>query len=64
MASLLGTEHRKQTKKKTRQGSGRGTKLGNAGSPKHYVKTTTSVFKKRRKCGPFNQCCVCVNIRA
>ena len=38
MASLLGTEHRKQTKKKTRQGSGRGTKLGNAGSPKHYVK--------------------------
>ena len=38
MSSLLGSEHRKRTKKKTTQGSGRGTKFGNIGSTKHYVK--------------------------
>ena len=38
MVSSLGNEHRTRTKKKTRQGSGRGTKLGNIGSSKHYVK--------------------------
>ena len=38
MSSLLGSEHRKRTKKKTRQCSGRGTKFGNIGSTKNYVK--------------------------
>ena len=35
---MIGNEHIKKTKKKTRQGSGRGTKFGRIGSSIHYVK--------------------------
>ena len=38
MAPILGSDNVKRTQKKTRQGSGRGTKFGNIGSTKHYVK--------------------------
>jgi len=48
MASSIETEHRKQTKKKTRQGSGRGTKFGNTGSSKHYVKKNRGQGGRKR----------------
>ena len=47
MSSLLGSEHRKRTKKKTRQGSGRGTKFGTIGS-KHYVKKNRGQGGRKR----------------
>ena len=43
-------EGRKNTIKKTRQGAGKGTKLGNKNSKKHYIKKYRGQGgKKRRK---------------
>ena len=36
--AILGFEGRQRKLKKTRQGAGRGTKWGQKGSKKHYVK--------------------------
>ena len=45
---MIGNEHIKKTKKKTRQGSGRGTKVGKVGSPKHYVKKNRGQGGRKR----------------
>tara|TARA_R110000737_G_scaffold164608_1_gene192232 strand:+ start:193 stop:336 length:144 start_codon:yes stop_codon:yes gene_type:complete len=47
MAPILGSDNVKRTQKKTRQGSGRGTKFGTIGS-KHYVKKNRGQGGRKR----------------
>ena len=47
MASIFSNEKSKSQKKKTRQGSGRGTKFGSVGS-KHYVKKNRGQGGRKR----------------
>ncbi len=49
MASSFQTQIKKNVKK-TRQGSGRGTKSGNIGSKKHYVKKYRGQGGKKMDC--------------
>ncbi|MBC8421863.1 MAG: hypothetical protein H8E03_00425 [Pelagibacteraceae bacterium] len=48
MASLFSDGKTKSIRKKTRQGAGRGTKLGNKNSKKHYVKKYRGQGGKKR----------------
>ncbi len=47
MTNIFTNEKSKKQKKKTRQGSGRGTKFGNIGS-KHYVKKNRGQGGRKR----------------
>ncbi len=47
MASIFSTEKTNKHKKRTRQGSGRGTKFGSVGS-KHYVKKNRGQGGRKR----------------
>ncbi len=48
MASLFSDGKTRISRKKTRQGAGRGTKLGNKNSKKHYVKKYRGQGGKKR----------------
>ena len=48
MASVFVSEKANKQKKRTRQGSGRGTKFGNTGSSKHYVKKNRGQGGRKR----------------
>jgi hypothetical protein len=48
MSSIFGSEKSKKNVKKTRQGLGRGTKLGNKNSKKHYIKKYRGQGGKKR----------------
>ena len=48
MASMFSSENRHKKIKKTRQGMGKGTKLGNKKSKKHYIKKYRGQGGKKR----------------
>jgi hypothetical protein len=48
MASMFSNERRPKKIKKTRQGMGKGTKLGNKKSKKHYIKKYRGQGGKKR----------------
>ena len=50
MARVFSDEGLKKNVKKTRQGMGRGTKLGNKNSKKHYVKKYRGQGGNKRSC--------------
>ena len=49
MLGIFGSEKSKKNVKKTRQGMGRGTKLGNKNSKKHYIKKYRGQGGKRQR---------------
>ena len=49
MPRIFGNEDTKKNVKKTRQGMGRGTKLGNKNSKKHYIKKYRGQGGKRQR---------------
>ena len=49
MSSIFGNEKPNKNVKKTRQGMGRGTKLGNKNSKKHYIKKYRGQGGKRQR---------------
>ena len=49
MPRIFGTEDTKKNVKKTRQGMGRGTKLGNKNSKKYYKKKYRGQGGKRQR---------------
>ena len=49
MPRIFGNDDTKKNVKKTRQGMGRGTKLGNKKSKKHYIKKYRGQGGKRKR---------------